>query len=63
MILPMQLEAFYNAHKLHRSFLYPHPVYGNLEVKFMSPLKIPEGIKGGNGALNDFEIDLIEISQ
>jgi hypothetical protein len=58
-----KLEAFYNAHKLHRSFLYPHPVYGNLEVKFMSPLKIPEGIKGGNGALNDFEIDLIEISQ
>ena len=58
-----KLEAFYNAHKLHRSFLYPHPVYGNLEVKFMSPLKIPEGIKGGNGALNDFEIDLIEINQ
>jgi hypothetical protein len=57
------LEAFYNAHKLHRSFLYPHPVYGNVEVKFMSPLKIPEGIEGGNGALGDFEIDLIEINQ
>lgn len=57
------LEAFYNYHKLHKSFLYPHPVYGNIEVKFMSPLKIPEGIKGGNGALNDFEIELIEINQ
>lgn len=57
------LEAFYNHHKLHKSFLYPHPVYGNIEVKFMSPLKIPEGIKGGNGALTDFEIELIEINQ
>lgn len=57
------LEAFYNEHKLHKSFLYPHPVYGNMEVKFMSPLKIPEGIKGGNGALGDFEVDLIEINQ
>ena len=57
------LEAFYNAHKLHKSFLYPHPVYGNIEVKFMSPLKIPNGIAGGGGALESFEIDLIEINQ
>lgn len=57
------LEAFYNAHKLHKSFLYPHPVYGNIEVKFMSPLKIPNGIENGGGALESFEIDLIEINQ
>lgn len=57
------LEAFYNAHKLHKSFLYPHPVYGNIEVKFMSPLKIPNGIAGGGGALESFEIDLIEVNQ
>lgn len=57
------LEAFYNAHKLHRSFLYPHPIYGNLEVKFMRPLKIPNGITGGDGALESFEVDLIEINQ
>ena len=57
------LEAFYNAHKMHKSFIYPHPVYGDMEVKFMTPLKIPEGIKGGNGALQDFEIELVEINQ
>lgn len=57
------LEAFYNEHKLHKSFIYPHPVYGNVEVKFMSPLKIPEGIKGGGGALESFQIELIEINQ
>lgn len=57
------LEAFYNFHKLHKSFIYPHPVYGNMEVKFFSPLKIPEGITNGGGALGDFEIELVEIDQ
>lgn len=57
------LENFYKFHKLHRSFIYPHPVYGNTEVKFYSPLKIPEGIVGGDGALKDFSVELIEIIQ
>lgn len=59
----LALENFYKFHKLHRSFIYPHPVYGNTEVKFYSPLKIPEGIVGGNGALKDFSVELIEIIQ
>ena len=54
------LEDFYNAHKLHKSFLYPHPVYGNVRVKFYSPLRIPQGIEGGNGALKDFKLELME---
>lgn len=58
-----KLEKFYNDHKLHKSFIYPHPVYGNLEVKFFSPLKIPEGITNGHGAVGDFEIELLEINQ
>jgi len=57
------LEKFYNDHKLHKTFIYPHPVYGNTEVKFYSPLKIPEGIVGGDGALKDFTVELIEIIQ
>lgn len=57
------LEAFYNRHKLHKPFIYPHPVYGNIEVRFMDPLKIPEGIVGGNGALEDFNLTLIENNQ
>lgn len=55
------LEAFYNRHKLHKSFLYPHPVYGNMEVKFGRPLRIPEGMDGGSGAVEEFTIDLIEV--
>lgn len=55
------LEAFYNNHKLHKSFLYPHPVYGNKEVKFYSPLKIPEGTRGGNGLIEDIQIELLEV--
>lgn len=57
------LEKFYNDHKLHKSFTYPHPIYGNMEVKFFSPLKIPDGITNGGGAIEDFEIELIEINQ
>lgn len=57
------LEAFYNRHKLHKPFIYPHPVYGNIEARFMDPLKIPEGIVGGNGALEDFTLTLIENNQ
>ena len=57
------LEAFYNRHKLHKTFIYPHPIYGNVEVQFHSALKIPEGIEGGGGALKDFTIELVEIIQ
>lgn len=56
------LEAFYSYHKLYRSFIYPHPVYGNVECKFFSPLKIPEGV-GNMGALKDFTLELIEVIQ
>lgn len=57
------LEEFYKAHKLYKTFIYPHPKYGDTLVQFHSPLKIPEGIKGGNGALKDITIELVEIVQ
>jgi hypothetical protein len=52
---------FYHAHKLHLSFHYDHPVYGQLEVKFNKPLPEPKGIKNGNGMVEDFEVELVEI--
>ena len=55
-----RLENFYIAHKLHASFTFPHPVYGDLTVKFSRPLDIPEGIDGGNGILPSFELELKE---
>ena len=54
------LEDFYAAHFLHESFVYPHPVYGDIVCKFNKVLRIPKGIKGGDGMVEDFELELIE---
>lgn len=54
------LEDFYILHKLWKTFIYPHPVYGNVNVRFQAPLKVPGGIPGGDGALGAFSIELIE---
>lgn len=54
------LENFYNAHKLATSFTLDHPVYGSVSCKFNRPLEIPEGIAGGDGALPEIEVELIE---
>lgn len=55
------LIKFYQRHKLHKSFRFNHPIHGELECKFGKPLKEPKGIKGGNGAVEGFEVELIEI--
>lgn len=55
------LSDFYRAHLLYKSFLYPHPVYGTLEVKFNKPLKEPKVTDGGMGVVKDITIELVEI--
>lgn len=55
------LDAFYNRHRCWAVFTYPHPVYGNLPCRFNKPLKIPKGIEGGDGAVKDIEIELLEV--
>lgn len=55
------LEDFYNDHKTYLSFQFEHPVYGMLNCKFARPLEIPTGIPGGNGVLESFEVELMEI--
>lgn len=54
------LEQFYNDHKLATSFTFNHPVYGPVICKFNRPLAIPEGIVDGDGALPEFEVELVE---
>lgn len=54
------LEAFYKEHRLWKTFIYPHPVYGNVNVKFNKPLEIPKGISDGDGAVEAFSVELIE---
>lgn len=55
------LEIFYSLHKMHATFTYPHPVYGDLACRFSKPLKIPEGVKGGGGVHENIEIEMIEV--
>ena len=55
------LEEFYNNHKLAFSFLFDHPVHGQLVCKFGRPLEVPEGISGGDGVLEDLKVELLEI--
>lgn len=54
------LEAFYRRHLEHKKFIYPKPGDGNIICRFKEPLKIPEGLKGGNGWVNGFEVRLTE---
>lgn len=55
------LEEFYQRHRLFKRFLYPHPVWGPRTVRFHQPLKTPDGVVGGGGALEAFEVSLIEL--
>jgi hypothetical protein len=57
------LDKFYNDHKRAHAFIFPHPVYGNVICKFNTPLEIPPGVPGGNGLVQDPEVELIEIPQ
>ena len=55
------LEDFYIVHRMAKAFTFSHPVHGSLTCKFNKPLEIPEGIAGGNGAVPEFEVELIEV--
>lgn len=57
------LEWMYNIHKLVKPFLFNHPIYGGLKVRFAEPLKIPKGIKGGQSALESVGLKLIEVRE
>lgn len=55
------LQDFYERHFQHAKFILPHPVFGNVTCRFKDPLKLPDGIEGGNGWLNGFEVQLVEV--
>ena len=55
------LEWMYNIHKTVKPFLFDHPIYGSLMVRFAEPLKVPKGIKGGQAALDSVGITLVEV--
>ena len=53
-----RLEKFYRDHRLHRDFIYVHPNYGSLVVKFSKPLETPRVKRGGWS--EEFTIELEE---
>lgn len=56
-----RLYEFYELHGLHRRFVYEHPVYGDVVVRFAKPVTIPKKILDGKGSLNSFTVSLIEV--
>jgi hypothetical protein len=60
-----RLVDFYEAHLTWKTFVYPHPVFGNVLVKFDpdSPFNVPEPLSGGSGQTESFTLQLIEQPQ
>jgi hypothetical protein len=54
------LLDFYENYKLHKTFQYPHPWLGTLNVRFNKPLSTPKGIAGGDGWTEGFDIEFKE---
>ncbi|WP_375263921.1 hypothetical protein [Palleronia sp.] len=52
------LELFYQRHRLYEKFIYPHPVEGDLIVRFKTPLKFRQ-VPGGLGVIEPFTVTLI----
>jgi hypothetical protein len=53
------LYDFYKAHRLNITFIYPHPIFGNINCKFKNPLEVPKGV-GAFGVVEDFQLVLEE---
>lgn len=53
---------FYEAHLHYTKFIYPHPVLGNVTVRFAAdaPPEVPAAKPNGNGSVDQFEITLVE---
>lgn len=56
-----ELKAFYIQHQTHTQFIYPHPVYGDIIVRFFKPLSVPKKNLGGVGSVQAFTVELIEV--
>lgn len=52
------LRAFYESHRLYEPFIFPHPILGNVTVRFNKPLSYKLR-KGGRGSVEPFDIELL----
>lgn len=56
-----RLEDFYFNHRTWKKFIYPHPLYGDLAVRFNKPLSLPKGVINGGGIIESFEVRFLEV--
>lgn len=56
----LKLSQFYEAHLHWKRFILPHPVYGNVTVRFKDPFVPPKATVGGSGWTEPFEITVEE---
>lgn len=56
-----KLEDFYLKHGMHSEFIYPHPIYGELVVRFNKPLAVPKSRANSKGAVESFSLEFIEV--
>lgn len=55
-----KLQAFYLEHGLYKPFIYPHPVYGDMKVRFARPIVLPK--KNPNSkTIQSLSITLMEV--
>jgi len=55
----MALWEFYKTHGTWKSFIYPHPVFGNVIVRFDTPFTIPQ-VTGNRGLVSNVEVKFRE---
>jgi len=53
------LWEFYKAHGTWKTFIYPHPFFGNVTVKFDTPFTIPQ-VQGNLGKVTNIEVKFRE---
>lgn len=55
----MSLWQFYVRHGTWKTFTYPHPVFGNVTVKFNAPFTLP-AVEGNLGMVKNTQVTLRE---
>ena len=55
------LEQFYQSVRQFGMFTYPDPAYGNITVRFKTPLQIPRGEVGSQGSVKGLTVTFTEV--
>lgn len=56
-----KLQQFYIKHQRTKKFIYTHPVYGDLVVRFYKPLSVPKKNPNSVGTVQSFQLELVEV--